>query len=196
MTRDPIIQKSGVRSRNLGVGRWSPASRWPHEWYRSTALRARSVWTLRMQPPGFLDRSCSQIRSTRQPCLRSVRVTRRSLAMLAESFFFQKGRLFTGRLECLGQPCQKQPSTNTTTRSRLEDGGMSALEKFLAMIPKKFCIRLGQLFGQPNWSTFKRNKVLFQRWLREEFAESAAQDNFEAPVERDQATIKCRVMEF
>jgi hypothetical protein len=61
----------------------------------------------------------------------------RSRALLAVSFFFQKARpvrrnlpfgegglalieLFRSHFagfECFGQPCQKQPSTNTATRS-------------------------------------------------------------------------------
>ena len=63
---------------------------------------------------GFL-KACSQMRTTRHPCLRSVRLTSRSRALLAAIFFDQKTRLLTGRFECLGQPCQKQPSTKTAT---------------------------------------------------------------------------------
>jgi len=69
-----------------------------------------------MQRFGFFASSCSQIRTTRHFFRRSSRFTNRSRALLAESFFFQNARLLTGILECLGQPCQKQPSTNTATR--------------------------------------------------------------------------------
>jgi hypothetical protein len=62
--------------------------------------------------PGF-RKSCSQTRTTRQPFRRRVRVTSRSRSLLRRNLRFQKGRLPRGRVECLGQPCQKQPSTNT-----------------------------------------------------------------------------------
>ena len=62
------------------------------------------------------------------------------------------------------------------------------------MIPKKFRIRLGQFFGQTNWLSFKREEVLFQRWLGKEFAESIAQNNLEAPVEGDQPRVKCGIV--
>jgi hypothetical protein len=35
------------------------------------------------------------------------------------SFFFQNARLFAGLVACLGQPCQKQPSTNSASRTCL-----------------------------------------------------------------------------
>lgn len=62
--------------------------------------------------PVFLS-SCSQMRTTFQPSLRKNLFTLRSRALLPSSFFFQNERLFTGRFECFGQACQKQPSTKT-----------------------------------------------------------------------------------
>ena len=37
--------------------------------------------------------------------------------MLRANFLFQKARLALGCVPCLGQPCQKQPSTKTASRS-------------------------------------------------------------------------------
>src|ERR1035437_1083190 len=61
--------------------------------------------------------SCSQIRTTRQPARRSVRVTSRSRARLPDSFRRQNARLFLGLVARFGQPCQKQPSTKTASRA-------------------------------------------------------------------------------
>ncbi len=62
-------------------------------------------------------RSCSQTRNTRQP--RDLRIprTRLSLAMLSAIFLIQNPRFDFGVRRCVGHPCQKHPSTNTTTRS-------------------------------------------------------------------------------
>lgn len=63
----------------------------------------------------FLVSSCSQIRRTFQPLRRKVKLTSLSLVLLAVSLRDQNSRLFVGIFECFGQPCQKQPSTNTAT---------------------------------------------------------------------------------
>ena len=60
--------------------------------------------------------SCSQMRSTRQPARRNARFTRRSRAMFAANFRRQNAALPFGLVPCCGQPCQKQPSTNTASR--------------------------------------------------------------------------------
>ncbi len=78
---------------------------------RASALRMRTITRVDRRT------SCSQIRSTRQPRCRSVRVTKRSRTLFAVSFLSQNPRLFAGMFECFGQPCQKQPSTKITTRS-------------------------------------------------------------------------------
>ena len=62
-----------------------------------------------------LTSSCSQIRITRHPLLRSVRVTSRSRALLVAIFFRQNAALPRGLMKCLGHPCQKHPSTNTAS---------------------------------------------------------------------------------
>jgi hypothetical protein len=62
--------------------------------------------------------SCSHIRTTRQPNFLNVRFTSRSLTRFLASFFTQNGRLLRGIRACLGHPCQKHPSTSTTTFSR------------------------------------------------------------------------------
>ncbi len=58
------------------------------------------------------------MRTTVQPALRSERVTFRSRSVFRASFAFQNARFPAGIVPCLAQPCQKQPSTNTATRSR------------------------------------------------------------------------------
>ena len=63
------------------------------------------------------ERSCSQIRRTRQPCALNVLDTRRSLTSFPWSFFSQNTALFLGLVEWRGQECQKHPSTNTAKRS-------------------------------------------------------------------------------
>jgi len=75
---------------------------------RSVARRIRCT-----QDCGFFCRAHSQIRITRQPVWRRVRVTSLSRILLARSLRRQKARLFFGRVACLGHPCQKHPSTKT-----------------------------------------------------------------------------------
>ena len=77
---------------------------------RSSARRIR-----RTQTADRFARSHSQIRNTCQPARRNVRVTTRSRALLADNFRRQNARLFAGLVACLGQPCQKQPSTKTAS---------------------------------------------------------------------------------
>ena len=80
------------------------------------ARRIRATLRLTFLPA----RSCSQILMTVQPCARKVRVTSRSRMRFEESFLNQKSAFPLGMGECFGfgQPCQKQPSTKTATRSR------------------------------------------------------------------------------
>src|SRR5438046_10078635 len=79
----------------------------------SAARRTRTILA------GFL-RSCSHNRSTVHPSLRSVLVVSRSRIMFLFIFANQYSRLLSGWRRCLGHPCQKQPSTKTTTFSRLK----------------------------------------------------------------------------
>jgi hypothetical protein len=60
--------------------------------------------------------SCSHTRNTRQPDFRNVRFTSWSRFLLRENLRRQNARLFLGCVVCLGQPCQKQPSTKITVR--------------------------------------------------------------------------------
>ena len=61
---------------------------------------------------------CSQIRRTLHPRARSSLVTRRSRLRFPAIFRFQNPALLRGGTKCAGQPCQKHPSTNTTTLTR------------------------------------------------------------------------------
>lgn len=63
--------------------------------------------------------SCSQMRTTVQPQACSCCVARSSRMTFAASFSFHQALLVRGTLLCCGQACQKQPSTNTTTRCRV-----------------------------------------------------------------------------
>ena len=63
------------------------------------------------------------------------------------------------------------------------------------MIPEEFRVRLCQFFRQPNRLPFKRDEVLFQRGMREEFAEAAAQNHVEVFVQRDQPAVKGRIVQ-
>jgi hypothetical protein len=87
--------------------------RWPFKesWFRHNACRIFCT-----QDCGHFCNVHSQIRITRQPAARSVRVTRRSRRRLSYIFCCQEMALRFG-LRFLPQswPCQKQPSTNTTS---------------------------------------------------------------------------------
>jgi hypothetical protein len=62
--------------------------------------------------------SCSQTRITSQPRSLSRRVVSASRSLLASIFSRQNFALAFGQVPCFGQPCQKQPSTNTAIRAR------------------------------------------------------------------------------
>lgn len=64
---------------------------------------------------GFFFISCSQIRMTFQPRLRSFARFRRSRRELFSIFGSQYFLLLLGRIQCCLHPCQKQPSTNTAS---------------------------------------------------------------------------------
>ena len=53
---------------------------------------------------------------TLQPARRNARVTRASRRLFPASLRCQNARLFFGCVACLGQPCQKQPSTKSAMR--------------------------------------------------------------------------------
>jgi len=133
--RRPSLSEAGCRLKSLGsqhapdnhavvplAGRWrKPCRRNAPEILATTRTGLR--------------RLCSQILTTTQPARRRARLTNRSRALFAVSFRRQNARpvrrslgvgglsaieLFFSHLfvfVCRGQPCQKQPSTNTATRS-------------------------------------------------------------------------------
>ena len=63
----------------------------------------------------FRARSCSQIRSTRQPRFRSVLLTSRSRCTFRASLAFQNATRVFGVRAWRRHPCQKQPSTKTAS---------------------------------------------------------------------------------
>lgn len=69
-------------------------------------------------PLGSSLKACSQIRRTVQPPDSSALRTRRSLIRFAWIFRAQKRRLLSGIVRQRLQPCQKHPSTKTTSRPR------------------------------------------------------------------------------
>lgn len=80
---------------------------------RCHLFASSSILILLTHRCGLFAKSCSQTRTTRQPACRRVSFTTPSRVLFAVSFFFQNARLFAGMFECLGQACQKQPSTKT-----------------------------------------------------------------------------------
>lgn len=67
-----------------------------------------------------LGSSCSQTWNGSQPSARSSASFRRSRSTVAASLSRHHSALFCGRVECSGQLCQKQPSTNTAMRARVK----------------------------------------------------------------------------
>lgn len=65
----------------------------------------------------FFTSSRSQSRITRQEALRIARFTLRSRVGWPLVFRRRHAARFAGHVACFGQPCQKQPSTNTTSQS-------------------------------------------------------------------------------
>lgn len=71
--------------------------------------------------------SCSQTRTTVQPCAVSLELVSRSRAAVVASFCRHQSALARGFDPCSRQSCQKQPSTNTATRQRVNT--MSAFRR-------------------------------------------------------------------
>lgn len=76
----------------------------------SNARRSR-----RSSGPGKRNSCCHTLKGF-QPRLFSSLITTRSRALFRSSFASQNSRFVAGTTPCTGQPCQKQPSTNTATR--------------------------------------------------------------------------------
>jgi hypothetical protein len=77
----------------------------------------RTRWIRRRQFSGFFFNAHSQMRITRQPFRRKARLTSASRFLFLENLRRQNTALPFGFVPCLGQPCQKQPSTKTASRS-------------------------------------------------------------------------------
>ena len=80
-----------------------------------TQTRIKAIFS-RFATASSLERDDSQNRTTTHPDSRSLRLTSRSRLRLRSIFFCQYSRLLFGRRYFWGLPCQKSPSTNTTTR--------------------------------------------------------------------------------
>lgn len=63
----------------------------------------------------LLGSSCSQTLTTRQPANWRSRSVSRSRFTFAASFFRHHSAFARGNVACIGQPCQKHPSTMTAT---------------------------------------------------------------------------------
>lgn len=72
-----------------------------------------------MRRAAVAESSCSQIRSTSQPADRSAASTSESRRTFRSILGPQYDRLVRGGLKWVGHACQKQPSTNTATRARV-----------------------------------------------------------------------------
>ena len=79
---------------------------------RSSARRIRLIHRFSL----LRFNSCCQRRRTFHPCCFSVRVTSLSRVLFRLSFASQKASFVSGCFACLGQLCQKQPSTKMATR--------------------------------------------------------------------------------
>lgn len=135
--------------------------------------------------------SCSQIRRTSHPALRSARFTKRSRALFAESLFRQKAALFFGWVECSGQPCQKQPSTNTANlRPRNTKSGLV----WNLRRPPCWVAGPNEVIGEL-WALSLRSRTLGEsdtclrqpvmRWVRKNLIRASSVSLFPVPRMRD-----------
>lgn len=94
---------------------------WPAAPEGVGAVRARMSLTASTRRPAALSAdSCSQIRMTVQPAPSSWRVVSRSRSRFFRIFASHHAALALGHVACWGQPCQKQPSTNTASLTRVK----------------------------------------------------------------------------
>jgi hypothetical protein len=117
-----------------------------HNASRALSRVFRILRPRRRQSP-FFERSHSHTRNTRQPLLRNARVTSRSRALLRLSFAAHQSERVFGKGACfgLGQPCQKQPSTNKATRSwRKTKSGLPNIRAFRRQ-PMMRCARKSEI---------------------------------------------------
>lgn len=80
------------------------------------SVRSRTMFSMRRAASAVS--SCSQTRMTTQPSSSNLRFVSRSRRRLVSIFSRQNSALAFGQVACSGQPCQKQPSTNTATLAR------------------------------------------------------------------------------
>ena len=100
--------------------------------------------------------SCSQILTTRQPAALSRRSVSRSLRRLVSIFASHHAAFALGDVPCIGQPCQKQPSTNTatlalakTTSARLREPTIGARAQLMVdFMATRMLRRYGALYDK------------------------------------------------
>lgn len=90
------------------------------------------------------------MRKTRQPARLNPRVTFLSRALFVLNFCDQNSNCDFGTRACLGQPCQKQPSTNKAIRSRHQTKSGR---------PSSFAPRRQPVIFRSRMSSIKRNSV-------------------------------------
>jgi hypothetical protein len=102
---------SSIEAKKVARGKRSSAvAAYP----KSHSARLRATRIRRNNLVAFLCvRSCSQMRSTRQPRFRRIPLTSQSRRTFRASLAFQNATRLFGILPWRGHPCQKQPSTNT-----------------------------------------------------------------------------------
>ena len=108
----------------------------------------------------------SQTRRTLQPSFRSLRLTRRSRRRFDTILALQKPvLLFDGRSQ-LGQPCQKHPSTKTTTLA-FENTKSGLPQRAIPRRQPVRCHFLNSLIRQVSVVRFPRDRIrdiLYERW--------------------------------
>ncbi len=123
---------------------------------RNFAIRRRSF--LRVSP-------CSQIRTTRQTRARSSRFTRRSRALLPESFAAQNAALFFGWVACLG--CRQQTAVAMACVEEMKAAAV------LRMVAPKMTPSVSRAWYQASLGDFltqSDNEILGELTRRSEFA--------------------------
>lgn len=87
---------------------------------RSQSGNGAEETALRMRSTAVDTFSCSQTRMTLQPSADNFASVSASRVWLREIFHRHHSELRSGTVPCSGQPCQKQPSTWTTTFWRVK----------------------------------------------------------------------------
>src|SRR5260221_8569909 len=103
-----------------------------------------------VRTPRWGESAHSHTRSTRQPALRNVRVTVRSRCAFRPSFAAHHAARVAGFVAWRGQPCQKQPSTNTAS---------FAARKRKSGLPKTGALRRQPVMPCSRISAMRRSSV-------------------------------------